>query len=346
MSIQVNPDGAGGEKPTGTGNICAMLPRGYVECLFKTADTPLGHELEKSIERFSGVHLVAFGVHDAATAHARLQREGFRTRPLVSMQRPVDTPAGPDVAAFTVVRVEPGEMAEGRIQILRHRTEHTVWQPRWLDHPNDAVGLLEVVIEVADAHEAARRYARFLGRTSQVNAYGHYIQLDRGRVQLTSRETMRGMLPDAPNLPPPFISAYAIRVQSLEHLQGMLDEWKKMTKSDTVPVLGVTIVHKEFARAHPGAVVKFVRGMIAATKFGAAEPQKASDILRQAANLDAKDATAYARLWKEIYEATFEPADLATLKKMAEIFRDAKLIEAPVPDSLFNPAAYQKAKQQ
>jgi hypothetical protein len=223
MSIQVNPDGAGGEKPTGTGNICAMLPRGYVECLFKTADTPLGHELEKSIERFSGVHLVAFGVHDAATAHARLQREGFRTRPLVSMQRPVDTPAGPDVAAFTVVRVEPGEMAEGRIQILRHRTEHTVWQPRWLDHPNDAVGLLEVVIEVADAHEAARRYARFLGRTSQVNAYGHYIQLDRGRVQLTSRETMRGMLPDAPNLPPPFISGYAIRVQSLEHLQGMLD---------------------------------------------------------------------------------------------------------------------------
>jgi NitT/TauT family transport system substrate-binding protein len=132
----------------------------------------------------------------------------------------------------------------------------------------------------------------------------------------------------------------------LQALGSMVDEWKKMTKSDTVPVLGVTIVHKEFAQAHPDAVVKFVRGMIAATKFGAAEPQKASDILRHAANLDAKDATSYARLWKEIYEATFEPADLATLKKMAEIFRDAKLIEAPVPDSLFNPAAYQKAKQQ
>lgn len=131
----------------------------------------------------------------------------------------------------------------------------------------------------------------------------------------------------------------------LQVLGNMVDEWKKMTKSDTVPVLGVTIVHKTFAQNHPDAVVKFIRGIIAATKFGAAEQQKASDMLRQAANLDAKDATAYARLWSQIYEATFEPADVATLKKMAEIFLEAKLIEAPVPDSLFNPAPYQQAKQ-
>jgi len=132
----------------------------------------------------------------------------------------------------------------------------------------------------------------------------------------------------------------------LQVLGNMVDEWKRMTKTDTVPVLGVTIVHKDFAQAHPEAVVKFVRGMIATTEFGAAEPQNAADILRQAANLDAKDATAYARLWKQIYEARFEPADVATLKKMAEIFLEAKLVESPVPDSLFNPAPYQRAKQQ
>jgi NitT/TauT family transport system substrate-binding protein len=131
----------------------------------------------------------------------------------------------------------------------------------------------------------------------------------------------------------------------LQKLGSMVDEWKKMTKTDTLPVLGVTIVHKNFAQAHPDAVVKFVRGIITATKFGGAEQQKASDILRQAANLDAKDATAYARLWNEIYEATFEPADIATLKKMAEIFLEAKLIDAPVPDSLFNPEPYQQAKK-
>ena len=30
-------------------------------------------------------------------------------------------------------------MPEGRIQILTHRTESTVWQKRWLTHPNGAL---------------------------------------------------------------------------------------------------------------------------------------------------------------------------------------------------------------
>jgi hypothetical protein len=220
LSVQVNPDAS----PTGTGNICAMLPRGYVECLFKTAETPLGEELEKALARYSGVHLVAFAVHDAEAAHARLQAQAFRTRPLVSMQRPVTTEAGPDIAAFTVVRVEPGEMAEGRIQMLRHRTEHTVWQPRWLAHPNGALGLVDVVIESADPDEAARRYARFLGRSSERNAFGYAIQLDRGRVQLVSQEAMTRLLPEGPKLAPPFIALYAMRVRSLEHLERSLGE--------------------------------------------------------------------------------------------------------------------------
>jgi len=221
-SVQVNPDPSAGEKPTGTGNICAMLRRGYVECLFKTADTALGQELDKSIARYPGVHLVAFALHDADAAHARLQGQGFRMRPLVSMQRPVMTEAGKDVAAFTVVRVEPGEMAEGRIQMLRHRTEHTVWQPRWLDHPNGALGLLDVVIETADPGEAAGRYERFLGRQALPNAFGHAVKLDRGRVQLVSREGMARLLPGGPDVPLPFIGLYSIRVRSLEEIERRL----------------------------------------------------------------------------------------------------------------------------
>ena len=61
-------------------------------------------------------------------------------RPLVQFQRPVETETGPGVAAFTVVRLERGAMAEGRIQMLAHRTEDTVWQPRWLTHPQRRAG--------------------------------------------------------------------------------------------------------------------------------------------------------------------------------------------------------------
>jgi ABC-type nitrate/sulfonate/bicarbonate transport system substrate-binding protein len=131
----------------------------------------------------------------------------------------------------------------------------------------------------------------------------------------------------------------------LQTLGSMVDEWKKMTKGSAVPILGVTVAHSDFARAHPEALVKFIRGMIAAVKFGHAETEKASDILRQTANLDAKDATAYAKLWDQIYMASLEPQDVATLKTMAEIFQTSRLIEGKVPDSLFVTGPYEKAKQ-
>ena len=131
----------------------------------------------------------------------------------------------------------------------------------------------------------------------------------------------------------------------LQVLGRMVDEWKRMTNSSSVPILGVTIAHKDYAQAHPDRLVKFIKGMIEAVKFGRAETAKASDILRQTANLDAKDATAYAKLWDQIYIATLEPQDVATLKAMAEIFRTSKLIEGQVPDSLFVTGPYEQAKR-
>src|SRR5215469_14877801 len=108
ISIQVNPDPAGGPpQPTGTGNVTCMLDRGYLEILFKTADTPLSGEFDAAVARHRGVHLAAFAVADAAAMHARLGQAGFRVQPLVTMQRPVSTGAGEDVAAFSVVRLAP-----------------------------------------------------------------------------------------------------------------------------------------------------------------------------------------------------------------------------------------------
>src|SRR6266852_4326920 len=164
ISIQVAPGPDGALRPTGTGNVTAMFARGYIEVLFKTADTPLARELDAALARYPGLHLAAFAVADAAAAHARLGAGGFRLRPLVEMQRPVDTESGSGTARFTIARVEPGVMPEGRIQILTHRTEHAVWQPRWLTHPNGVTGLADVLIAVADLDESAQRFARFTDR--------------------------------------------------------------------------------------------------------------------------------------------------------------------------------------
>ena len=223
ISIQVNPDPAGGApQRTGTGNVTAMFSRGYIEVLFKTADTPLGRALDAGLARYGGVHLAAFSVADATAAHARLAASGFRMQPLVQMQRPVDTGAGPGTAAFTLARVEPPEMPEGRIQILTHRTEHTVWQPRWLSHPNGALALASVTIAVADVDEAAHRFARFTGRDAMPSSLGQTIGLDRGRVDLVTADAFAQMLPEISIPSLPFSGAYGIKVKSLTAVEAML----------------------------------------------------------------------------------------------------------------------------
>jgi len=218
VSVQVNPDGT----LTGTGNICAMLARGYVEVLFKTADTPLAAEIDLSMARYGGVHLAAFAVADAGKAHTRLGAAGFALRPLVSMQRPVDTETGPATAAFTVARVERGAMAEGRIQILTHHTEDAVWQKRWLAHPNGARALASVVIVAPDVEEASARFARFTGRDATPTRSGREIALDRGRVDLVTRAAFESALPEIAIPDLPFIGAYGIVVASLDALDAML----------------------------------------------------------------------------------------------------------------------------
>src|SRR5260221_5317810 len=197
VSIQVAPGPDGALRPTGTGNVTAMFARGYIEVLFETADTPLGRELEAARARYHGVHLAAFTAADAAAAHRRLAENGFRVRPLVHMQRPVDTHAAAGTAGLTLARVEPGEMPEGRIQILTHRTEAMVWQPRWLSHPNGALALTSIMIVVADIEEAARRFARFTDRRATPSPLGQTIELDRCRVQLVTADAFARKEPAA-----------------------------------------------------------------------------------------------------------------------------------------------------
>lgn len=229
--IQVNADPSGGAaQPTGTGNVTAMLSRGYLEVLFKTADTPLGREFDAALGRHAGLHLAAFAVSDAAKAHRRLAAGGFRVRDLVRMQRPVETTAGAAAAAFTIARVEPEAMPEGRIQMLTHHTEAAVWQERWLKHPNSATGLIDVVIAVANVGEAAHRFAAFLGRAAITTAGGALIRLDRGGVYLISHERATEKLPEVPVPQLPFIVGYAIKVQSLGAAEAAVDgadlEWR------------------------------------------------------------------------------------------------------------------------
>ena len=223
ISIQANGNSSGGFTPTGTGNITAMFRRGYTEVLFKTAETPLTREFDAALARHAGLHLAAFSVADAAKARTRLATAGFAVRDLVNMQRPVGTATGSDTAAFTIARVEPGMMPEGRIQMLAHNTEAAVWQPRWLSHPNSVSDLIDVVIAVADVEETASRFARFTGRAAAPTPGGALIRLDRGGVYLLTHDRAAEKLPEVPVTALPFMIGYALGVESLAVAEAVVE---------------------------------------------------------------------------------------------------------------------------
>lgn len=188
LAEQVNAGAGGGATAAGTANRCAMLEAGYLEALTPVADTPLADEMHRALLRYEGLHLIALSVADAEAQHAHLERQGFAPRLPVRLSRPVAGPGGPAEARFTVLRVAPATMPEGRIQCLTHHTPDLVWPAHALKHANGALALTSCLVAVADPEEAAARFARFAGRSVARGAGGAALVLDRGRVDFAGPE--------------------------------------------------------------------------------------------------------------------------------------------------------------
>ena len=198
--------------PVGSANRCIMLRSGYLEILAPLSLTPIGRELQAGIDRYVGVHLLAFGSSDTKSEQARLKALGFPQRPVVALRREVETEGGTTATLrFTVGRAELGSMAEGRVQFLTHHTPEHLWQTRYLGHPNTAEDLAEVWIVVANLDEAAARYSAYLDLPAdRVEPGTAAIRLSRGRVSLFTPEAFREQLPgdEIPTLP--FIAGYGL----------------------------------------------------------------------------------------------------------------------------------------
>jgi hypothetical protein len=201
--------------PAGSGNRCVMLREGYLEFLTPTGDTPIADQLRTAIKRYTGVHLVAFGSAAPDADHARLVRAGFGPLPPVALQRQIGTATGEGTARFTVVRVPPGTMPEGRIQFCQQHTPELLWQPRWLEHHNRATALAGVILRVADAREAAQRFARYTGLLAQLSGSVWRIGTARGYLLFVDRETLHRRLDVvAPSLP--WIAGYVLKSEDID----------------------------------------------------------------------------------------------------------------------------------
>ncbi|MES2564511.1 MAG: VOC family protein [Pseudomonadota bacterium] len=242
--------------PAGTGNRCIMLERGYLEFLTPTADTPIAQQLRAAMARYVGVQLIAFGTANPQADHARLTATGFEPLSPVALQRPINTPDGEDIARFTVVRVPPDTMPEGRIQFCAQHTAQLLWQARWLAHANAACGLIAVLICVEDPQRAAQRYSLFTGINAVKRGAAWELATARGSLLFFDPDTVSETLGAQPPALP-WIAGYVLETRDIvatrDRLVGAALTITEISNADIrVPLpraLGGMLVFRERKRA-------------------------------------------------------------------------------------------------
>jgi ABC-type nitrate/sulfonate/bicarbonate transport system substrate-binding protein len=130
----------------------------------------------------------------------------------------------------------------------------------------------------------------------------------------------------------------------LRRLASVVDEWKKLTKGNAPPILAVTIVYDNYLAKNSDAVAKFITATRNALQYGSKNKPKVAEVLQKAANMSAADARAYADQWDGAYIASFEPQDIASLKRMYDVVKAAGGATKDPPESAFDTGPYNRSK--
>jgi Glyoxalase-like domain len=222
VNIHYNAAETGELVPTGTSNRLVVLGYGYIEVLAGSGCTPLAEELRRALAYYEGLHLIGLSHPDMHMQRVRLTEAGFAMQQVINLRRLVRTPSGERELSCSVLRTQPGEMAEGRVQMLTNHTPELLWMPGSTVHDNGSVALTDILICVENPANEAQRYVRFTGRSATNVGNSFVVALDRGRILFVRPDRAQQIFPDF--MPPrlPYIAGLAVRTADIRATKRVL----------------------------------------------------------------------------------------------------------------------------
>ena len=200
----------------GAGNRCVMFRHNYLEILASEDPARPAERIERFLARHQGAHIICFGTDDTQAVDARLVAAGVKTSGVIPLQRDVDTPDGVRTAKFERVQFAPDASPEGYIQAARHLTPEYIHQARYLEHPNGATELSEVLLVVDDADAFERKYAAYTGRAAERIGVKRVFRFPLvSAVSIVARDDASAVIPGSQTPPVPCIAGVVFKVPSI-----------------------------------------------------------------------------------------------------------------------------------
>jgi catechol 2,3-dioxygenase-like lactoylglutathione lyase family enzyme len=145
----------------GTANATVMLENGtYLETLTVLKPTPENADRRAVLAEREGLFGLALKTDDAHGAADAFEAAQIGAGGALAFVRPVAFPSATQDACFTVARIRAEATPGASLFVCQHHTPEIVWREDYLEQPNGATGLTEVVgiaddlVAIEDAYGA------------------------------------------------------------------------------------------------------------------------------------------------------------------------------------------------
>jgi catechol 2,3-dioxygenase-like lactoylglutathione lyase family enzyme len=213
LGFQLTPRG---RHTLGSVNHLAMFATDYLELLGFADDGAIRPE----IARFPiGLNGLVFKTAKADLVHDQAAAAGLPILPVQSFSRPVALDGGTRDARFRTTRLDPAQVAMGRVYFCEHQTPDLVWRPEWQTHPNGACAIARVVVATADPQRTARLFRSLFGnRAAADRSGGQIIAAGDAQVELSTPDAVAAEFGETGAQPAgrtEYMAALGIKVRSL-----------------------------------------------------------------------------------------------------------------------------------